>query len=69
MTPGRKATSIARRLAALEPRTLRADELAAATGGGETASTSTSGTPAAGDDTVGDRGGINNLRQLPLASH
>jgi hypothetical protein len=36
--------------------------------GGDTASTSTSGTPEAGDDTVGDSS-FNNLKQLGLAAH
>jgi hypothetical protein len=35
---------------------LDATALARVAGGGESASTSTSGTPAAGDDTIGDRG-------------
>jgi hypothetical protein len=35
--------------------------------GGESASTSTSGTPSAGDDTIGDSS-VHNLRQLALAA-
>jgi hypothetical protein len=45
----RNARTLARRLTTLEPR-----DLAHVTGGGQTASTSTSGSPEAGDDTVGD---------------
>ena len=47
-----RAQDLARRL-----RPLATDDLRRAAGGGETASTSTSGTPSAGDDTVGDSGG------------
>jgi hypothetical protein len=45
----RHARTLARRLTTLEVR-----DLARVTGGGQTASTSTSGSPEAGDDTVGD---------------
>jgi len=54
MKPIHKAHALIRplRMLAVAPA-----ELARVTGGGETASTSTSGTPEAGDDTVGDSTG------------
>ena len=57
MTPRDKVRILTGRLALLELRPVAAEALARVCGGGETASTSTSGTPAAGDDTVGDSSG------------
>lgn len=54
MKPLHKAHALLRPLRSLEPRVLAPTELSRVTGGGESASTSTSGTPEAGDDTVGD---------------
>jgi hypothetical protein len=63
--PGDRARQLTRHLKILQLRPIAADDLEAVRGG-QTASTSTSGTPAAGDDTVGDDGSIH-LRQMGLA--
>ena len=67
MSPKHKARMLSRKLVAVVPRCMSAAELEAVAAAGQSASTSTSGTPAAGDDTIGDSSGLNNLRQLGLA--
>jgi len=62
-----KARNLAERLRTLDPR-----QLATATGGGQAASTSRSGTPEAGDDTVGDQtfgGAALHLFLAPSTNH